>query len=380
MRLVFNQHLPVIGCLFLWWVNIVCAADLDLEVGIGATYDSNVFRSYTTPEKDACFTLSPKLTLTMPFNKVYFSSDSRIALEQYLNQADASLQEFGLSGLGRFDASARTSFGLQESLIISGRLKSVEQLTDVVSRREFRDNRLSSSITHNLKKDGLAASLQYTNNIRDYRHSENAGWVANSGLLQIDYSLGYKTSTQLSFGLTRKTYKSEVSYTSFPVAASLKRKLSNKLGASFSLGWENRRYNEILQFFNWDEPNVSFTVTGSFTPKTASSLELHRRVYDSDITPGYTFVSKGGILALYLNLSDSARLALQGLYSRNNYIKLKWASDVYEGRGEIRYRLMRWGALALGYGYENWSTNFLDVLGYDYNKHVVDLSYLIIFD
>ncbi len=35
------------------------------------------------------------------------------------------------------------------------------------------------------------------------------------------------------------------------------------------------------------------------------------------------------------------------------------------------------GAIALSYGYENWSSDSLDILDYDYDKHVIDLSYVM---
>ena len=90
-------------------------------------------------------------------------------------------------------------------------------------------------------------------------------------------------------------------------------------------------------------------------------------------------MSKAGLLTLALNLSDAAQLTLDGLYSRNDYTLFKWTSDVYEGRVTIQYRLVRWGSIALSYGYEKWITNFLDILGYDYDKHVMDLSYVMTF-
>jgi len=195
----------------------------------------------------------------------------------------------------------------------------------------------------------------------------------------VKYSIGYKTSAQLSFDLTGKGYKEDVDYFSIPVTASLRRKLSDKLDASFSLGLENRRYDKLYEDRNWSEPNISLNITGRFTPRTVSSLGLQRRVHDSDLAVGNTLVSKAGAITLALNLSEATQLSLAGLYSRNDYMRLAWTSSVYEGSVSLQYRLVKWGAIAIGYGYEKWNSNFLEILGYDYDKHVLDLSYVIIF-
>ncbi len=378
-HLVRRLCLFAIQLLVFCWGSVLYAADMDFQVNTGVGYDSNVFRSANDPEKDVYFTLAPKVALALPFYRTYFGSSLSAVLEQHVNRTDANLLELIFSGVGRYNLSDYMSFGLRDELVVSDRLRSAEELTDVARRREFVDNRLSSDLRHELREDVLTASLEYANTIRDYKHTERDGWRAHSGQLRIEYSLGYKTSTQASLGLIRKVYEGDADYVSVPVAASVKRRLSDKLDASFSLGLENRRYNEAFRDSNWDEPSLSLDVTGRFTPKTASRLSLQRRVYDSDLSIGHTFVSKAGILTLVLNLSDAAQLLVKGLYSRNDYLRFKWTNNVFEGYGAIQYRLVKWGAVVLGYGYEKWNSNFLDILDYDYDKHVVDISYAIIF-
>ena len=365
-----------VGLLILWWASIVYAADMNFEVNTGIGYDSNVLRSASSPEDDVYFTLSPEAALTLAFHKMAFSLSSRAAWERYVNRTDANLQELIFSGLGRYSSSAHTSFRLQDELIVSDRLRSAEKLTDVVGPREFMENRFSSDFKRKLKAGVLEVSLEYANIIRNYRHTEKDDWIAHTGRFRVEYFFGYKTSTQLSFGLTRKMYELDVDYTSVPVTASLKRKLSNDLYASFSLGLQNRRYSEPYKNRNWDEPNVSLAIIGEFTPKTTSRLGLQRKVYDSDAAIGDAFVSKAGDIALFLNLSNAARLILQGIYSRNDYIQFKRTDSFMEGRGEIRYRLLKRGAVALSYGYGRRDSN---IPFFDYQQHAIGLSYVVIF-
>jgi|GEM_PF-1669733 len=374
---MFKFHLLAVGLLVLWCSSVVYAADIDLEINTSASYDSNVFRSATAPKEDTYFTLAPKIALEIPFNKAYFGSSSRIALKEHVSQTDANLQELIFFGLGRCNPSDYVSFGLRDDLIISGRLKSAEKLTDVTRKREFLDNRLLSALKYELRGGVLATSLEYANTIRNYRDIGKDDWTAHTGQLQIEYSFGYKTSTQVGFGLVRKLYEADVDYISIPVTASLKRKLSSKLDASFSLGLESRRYNEAYQDRNWDRPTASLDITGRFTSKTNSRLLLQRRVYDSDVAIGYAFVSTAGEVALVLDLCDArAQLILQGLYSRNGYIQIERTDNVFAGRGAIQYSLSRWGALVLGYGHERRTSG---VPNNDYRKHTIDLYYVALF-
>ena len=368
-----KRYLLAIEFLILWWSSLVYAADIDFRVNTSASYDSNIFRSATAPKEDTYFTLATKIALKLPFNKVYFSSSSRVALEQHVNQIDANLQELMFSGLGRYNSSHYLSFGLQDDLIISERLKSAERLTDVIKLRQFVDNRFLSTLKYKLKGGVLATSLKYANAVRDYRYTEKDDWIAHTGQLQVEYSFGHKTSTQASFGLVRKVYEADMDYISIPVIVSLKRRLSSKFDASFSLGLESRRYSEVCQDCDWDEPTVSLDITGGFTPKTNSRLLLQRKVHDSDVATGYAFVSTVGDVALALNLSNAAQLILQGLYSRNGYIQIERTDNVFAGRGAIQYSLSKWGAVVLGYGYEQRTSSVPDS---DYRQHTVDLYYI----
>ena len=383
MLVVGNSPLKLCLCaiqlLILLSGSVIYAADIDFRVSSGVGYDSNVFRSATEPEKDVRLRLVPKLALTLPLYKTYFAISSSSVLERYVNRTDADLVELVFSGVGRYSLSDHISFSLQDNLIVSDRLKLAETLTDLPRRREFVSNRISSDFRHELREDVLTLSLRYTNSIRDYLDSEADDWVLHSGQLRAEYFIGYKTSAQLSFGMAGKGYEADVDYFSVPVTASLRRKLSNKLDAGFSLGLESRRYDEPHEDRNWDEPNISLNITGRFTPKTVSSLKLQRRVHDSDFAVGNTLVSKAGTITLALNLSEAAQLLLEGLYSRNDYMRLPWTSSVYEGNVTLQYRLVKWGAIAIGYGYEKWTSTFLGILGYDYDKHVLDISYVIIF-
>ena len=352
------------------------AAEVDLEVNTGATYDTNVSRSVTAPRRDTYFTIAPRLALKLPFDKVYFSSDVRAAAEQHVRYANANLQELVFSGLGRYNTSDYISFGLQDELIISGRLESAEKLTDVTRWREFVDNSFLSALKCELKGGILVTSLEYDNTIRDYRRTEKDDWMAHTGRLRIEYFFGHRTSVQVESGLLRKFYKVDVNYVSIPLITSLKRKLSSKLDGSFALGTEARRYNEPYQYLNWDKLTTSLEIKGEFTPKTSSTLLLQRKVYDSDLVTGHSFVSTAADVAVAFNLNYNIQLVLQGLYSKNSYIWVERTDNVFGGRGTIEYRLSRWGAVVLGYGHERRTS---DVLTRDYKQHTVDLYYVALF-
>ena len=246
----------------------------------------------------------------------------------------------------------------------------------MIERRRFVENRFASDVKRGLREEILEVSLGYANIIRNYRHTEKDDWASHAGRLQVEYFFGYRTSAQMNFGLTRKVYEAGGDYSRVPVTASLRREITDEIDAILSFGVDNRRYDEPYETRNWTEPSVSLVFTGEFTLKTASRLGLQRKVYDSDFAIGYAFVSKAADIGLFLNPSDSVQLILQGIYSRNGYINFKRTDSFVEGRGEIRYRLLRWGAIALSYGYGNRSSS---IPLFDYQQHLVGLSYVMIF-
>ena len=369
-------YLAAIELLILWYVGVVHAGDINFEVNTTASYDSNIHRATTAPKEDTYFTLAPRAILKLPFDKVYFGSDIRVAMEQHVSETNANLQELVFSGLGRYNPSDYMSFGLRDELVVSGRSKSVEKLADATRSRKFVDNRLLSGVKHELKGGTLVTSLEYTSIIRNYRYTERDDWVSHSGQLSVEYFIGHRTSSQMVFGLRRKLYEVDVDYISVPIAIMLKRELSSKLDTKLSLGIESRRYNGVHQDRDSDKPSVSLDIVGRFTPKTSSRLLLQRRVYDSDIATGYAFVSTAADVALALSPSDAAELTVQGLYSRNSYIQTRGTDNVFGGRGTVRHSLSRWGAVLFSYGYEGRISSVPDN---DYQQHVIELSYIVLF-
>ncbi len=364
-----------VGLLILSWCSIAHAAEFDLEVNTGGNFDSNVYRTTIDTENDAYFTLSPRAVLKLPLNKAYFSSDVRASVEQHVNISEANLQELAFSGIGRYNFSDYVSLGLEDRIIISDRLQAAEKLSDTTDYREFVDNRFSSALKYELKAGILAVSLGYVNVIRNYSDAEVDDWVTHAGQVQAEYFIGHRTSALLDVGLIKKLYEIDVDYISVPVTAGLKRKLSDKFAATVSMGFEGRRYNEIIKARDWNKPTVSLDVTGDLGPKTRSRLLIRRRIYDSDVETGYAFVSTAPDFSLTLSLTDAAQLTLQGIYSRNSYVQIDRTDDVFGGRGSIRYTLSRWGAVILGYGYERRNSS---VLNNDYQQHKMELSYVVV--
>ena len=368
-----RRCLVTIGLLLLCPGSIAYAADLDLEVNTGITYASNVVRAATAPEDDICITMAPKIALEVPLSKLYFSSSSRVALEQHVSQTDENLQELVLSGLARYDPSDHLCFGLQDDLAISGRLRSAEEFTDVTRYREFVDNKLSSSSRYEWRQGILAASLGYGNTIRNYAHTEKDDWVVHSGQVRVECLLGHKTSTQLSFGLIRKVYEANVDYIEIPIVAYLKRKLGSRLEASFSLGVENRGYNRLYEVRNLRKLVAILEIERGLTPKTASKVRLHYKTYDSDFATGYALVSKAGDVRLVLDLRYRDQLILEGFYTKNDYIQLRRRDGFFEGYAQIRHRFVEWGDVVFAYGYEKRTSS---LSGGGYQQHVIDLYYI----
>jgi hypothetical protein len=381
-RWIFRCYLFV--SIFLLINGALYAAEVDVEINTGMSYESNVFRSFAEAKDDAYFTLAPKASLKMPFNKTYINTNLRTALEQHVNESEANLQELIFSGLGRFSPSEYLSFGLRDDFILSGRLSSAETLSDYTKLREYLDNQVVADVKHEFKPGILIATLGYTNFIRNYRNDQNDDWMAHSGYAQAEYIIGHLTSTQLNVGLKRKIYNdnSDINYFSIPINATIKRKLSSKVESSLSVGIENRQYSENEENTSWSKPTVVFETLGKFSPKTSSSLVLHRRIYDSDVTSGSSFTSTAADVSIALDLKYNLQLVLNGLYSRNIYIEKSTIIDstrkdnVFNGQSSIRYNLSKWGAIVLSYGYERRTSDISDSI---YNQNTVDVSYVVIF-
>jgi len=368
--------LSISGLLIFLINDISYPASVDIEVNTGLSYDTNVSQSFNTSKADTYFTLAPKANLKMPFNRTYFSTDLRAALERHINETSQDLQELVFSGLGRYNYSDFLSLALKDDFIVSGDLKSAEKLTDVTNKRKFLDNKLTSGIKFEIKPQSLIVSMEYTNSIRNYMNTIENDWMGHSGHASVEYIIGHRTSVQLGVGLVRKSYKSDVDYYSFPISASIKRNLSSKIDASFSLGIENRQYNKIMENLSWSKPTVALDIVGRFTPKTDSRLVLQRKVYDSDLFTGYSFVSNAVDTALAIDLKYNLQLILQGLYSRDNYIDIHRSDDVFGGKSAIRYNLSKWGGIVFGYGYIRQAIRNSDTT---YEQHIVDIYYIVVF-
>lgn len=374
---MFRYRLYVTSFLIFWSNSIVYAADVHFEINAGACYESNVFRSSTDPKEDTCFMLAPEIALRLPLNRfrLHLDSSSRLALEQHVSQTNANLQELVFSGFGRYSISTHASFGLRDRLIVSKRLKSADELSDMLKWRNFTDNGVVSDLRYELKPGALVASVEYSNTTRDYKNTERDDWLAHTGRLQIEYFLGRKTSAQLAAGLTRKVYEADVDYISAPVILLLKRKLGSKTEASCSLGSESRRYNEAHQDRNWDEPIAALEVTGNLTPKTSLRLLLRRKVYDSDMATGYAFANTAAGISIAFNLSYSTQLVFRGAYARNGYIEFQRMDYLFVGYGAVRYNFVERGSLVFSYRHERRTSS---ISAYDYQQHILDLSYTVV--
>lgn len=366
-----------IGLSVLLWGVIGYAAEFDLEINAGASYDTNVFRASDVSAKDdAYLTLAPKALLKLPMSKTYSSFGIRGVMEQHVGETSADLQEVVFSGLGRYSPLDHVSFGMKDEVIISGRLKSAEELSDATRKREFADNRFTAAFKYDFKGGKLATSLEYANIIRNYWNTQMDDWKANSGQLQVEHFLGHKTSTSLGIGLTRKVYEANVNYISVPVFASLKRDLSSKVEAVLSMGMERRRYNEALGELDWNEMTASLDITGEFTSKTKSRLLLQRASYDSDAITGYAFISTAADFSMALELNDFLRLTIEALYSRNNYVQIEREDDLFVGRVQIRHSFSSRGSVDLGYRHEQRRSS---ISKNDYQQHAIEIYYLALF-
>jgi hypothetical protein len=253
-------------------------------------------------------------------------------------------------------------------LIVSKRLRSVDELSDMLKWRDFTDNGVVSDLRYELKPGTLVASIEYSNTTRDYRDTERDDWMAHTGRLQVEYLLGLKTSTHLAAGLTRKVYEADIDYTGIPVTLSLKRRLGSKTEAICSLGTESRRYSEARQGLDWIEPIASLEVSGNFTPKTSSRLLLQRRIYDSDVATGYAFANTAVVTSMAFNLSHTAQLVFRGTYGRNDYIESRRMDYLFVGYGAVRYSFAERGLLVFGYRHERRTSS---IPASDYQQHIV---------
>ncbi len=369
--------------LAIWLVslNSVCilhAAEFDVEVNTGATYDSNVERSFINPKSDVYFTFAPRASMELPVNKLYFNSGIRGAIEKHIEDMDSDLQELVFSGLGRYTSNSHVSVGLKNDMAVSGRLRTAERLSDYTYPREFFGNNINVAFKYGFKGGKLPLSIDYTNVIRNYLGSEIDDWIANYGNLSVGYQLGHKTLAQFGIGLARKGYYGDNSYLSFPINALVKRDFTDNLDATFNLGIESRRYSYLNGNPNWKRPIVSLLIKNKFTQKTGARLLLQYRVYDSDIElyTGYAFTSAAVDTSMSLKISKNIKLVLDGFYSKNNYIKMDRNDDVLSSHMQFQYRLPKWGSLALGYGIGWRSSN---ITRSDYQQHMADLYFLALF-
>jgi len=313
----------------------------------GFSFDSNVFRTSERPAGDFFLTFAPALSVQRSFPRAFLKLDSRLVWERYYRYTQVNARQTILNGQVRYNLSSHLSFEVNDELAKVQNLRP-STVRGTITPLTYLSNRASPALKYE-RSNGMAITVEYSNESRSFTDSSNLEWNTNGMKLSLLYPLGYRTTAQLLFGFKHKVFGSDIAYRSQSVAIELSRKLSSKFNVSTQLGWEDRTYrsNENLHSLL-----VDINITGELFRKIPVTLNFRRPLTDSDIYAGQALIPLGTALSLSWDLPPHIQLKVEGDIGRNIYPGFKLSDVRYFGRGQVGYKMRTWGTIYFTYARE----------------------------
>ena len=342
----FLKHAPLGLYLFftLLYADLGVAIELNLELESGVSFDGNVFRVPERPVSDSFFIFAPALSAQHPFHRAFLKLDSRFISDRYYHYTEANFHQISVKGGARYNLSSHLSFEVNDEW---ANVQNARQSTlgEITTRFSYLSNQLSPLLKYE-RSNGMAMTVAYSNESRDFKDSSDQDWNTNGATLSFFYPLGHKTTAQLRFGAKHKVFGSDISYLSQFATIELSRKLLSRFNINTQLGWENRTYPSDEKLHSL---LVNINITGELFRKIPITLGFRRPLTDSDIYAGQALIPMGSALSLSWDLTSHIQLKVEGDIGRNIYPGFKPSDVRYFGRGQIGYKIGTLGTIYLTY-------------------------------
>ena len=352
-----GQHFPnLLNPKWIIWIfSTFMLLLVGLEEGIGfnsvldtgLSFDSNVFRTSERSAGDFFLTFAPALSVQRSFSRAFLKLDSRFVWDRYYRYTQVNARQTILNGQVRYNLSSHLSFEVNDELAKVQNLRP-STVRGTITPLTYLSNRASPALKYE-RSNGMAITVEYSNESRSFTDSSNLEWNTNGMKLSLLYPLGYRTTAQLLFGFKHKVFGSDVAYRSESVAIELSRKLSSRFNVSTQLGWENRTYRSGG---NIDSLLVDINITGELFRKIPMTLNFRRPLTDSDIYAGRALIPLGTALSLSWDLTSHLQLKVEGDIGRNIYPGFRPSDVRYFGRGQVGYKMRTLGTIYFTYARE----------------------------
>lgn len=328
----------------LLYADLGVAIGLNLELESGVSFDGNVFRVPERPARDFFLTFAPALSAQRSFPRTFLKLDSRFIWERYYRYTQVNARQTILNGQVRYNLSSHLSFEVNDELANVQNLRP-STVRGTITPLSYLSNRTSPALRYE-RSNGMAITVEYSNEFRKFKDSSNLEWNTNSMNLSLLYPLGHKTTAQLLFGFKHKVFGSDIAYRSQFVAIELFRKLSSRFNVSTQLGWEDRTYRSSE---NIRSLLVDINITGELFRKIPMTLNFRRPLTDSDIYAGQALIPLGTALSLSWDVIPHIQLKVEGDISRNIYPGFRPSDVRYFGKVQVGYKMRALGTVYFTY-------------------------------
>ena len=354
----------------LLFVGFGNAAVFDLELNTGVSIDSNVFRTSEHPVRDFFLTFAPALHAKLSSHRTSLILNSIFISERYRNFSEVNFHQITLNGQARYNLSNHLSFEVNSELTNARNIRLKPTISDITTPLSYISTQISPSLKYE-RSSGMAITMEYSNEFRNYKERSDYGWNTNGVALSLQYPLGHRTTAQLLFRLKHKVFATDISYLSKFTSVEFSRRLSSKFDAKVYVGRENRTYansNAKIHAFL-----VDINITGKLFRKIPIALGFRRSLTDSDIYVGQVLIPFGNTFSFSWDLTSKIRLNVEGAIGRNKYLTSKRSDLRFFGSLQLGYKMMDLGTFYLTYEYEQMNSQIKDE---EYRQSQVGISFV----
>lgn len=359
---------------------------IDLDAGVSSSAGYYIVRRGDDPyDSFSYFLLTPDLALKASSSRSSLESQISVNLSSYGGSSEVSLQNSIVSLNGKYKISSNISTDTTERIFISGKLKSVGNVTEdelrhVLTRQNSVINDWRNRIMYTLRPTKTSMHLGYSNRFISYRGDETTTTLTmNTGQVGISQAIGSRLSFQITFGFTRKSFSEDhVDFFSVPFSLVFTQMLFNRINTQASLGLKSHGY--LGRRTSYLKPTVQLSLSGKILNGMTSSVSLRRTVSESSGADRHivtnTIASGSLSIALLRSLRGSGYLS----YSENDYISMGRAYRTLGINASLLYSFRKLGSLSLNYGYFRFIPEFDNVsITQPHEHYTLSSSYAISF-
>ncbi|MCK5534451.1 outer membrane beta-barrel protein [bacterium] len=348
---------------------------------IEGMHDDNVFLTSSNKKDDFLTTFTPSLSLEIPFRNYHFEMDYSLNILKYSEYPSQDADNHILKGA--LDLSFR-DFEINIKNDFKDTFDRAD--TEFMDRVRYSQNDLKGEISFSFPR------LETVFKIQNIRHNHYKKiWSAedrteNIYTFRMNYRFLPKTAFLMEYNHGEIRYDTalinpESDYREGMVG--VVGKLTSKCESTIKVGYQNRKYKVILDPPDFDTIVTDINIKERFNSRNTLNLSFLRKAMESTFTPNAYYQMNKVWLKYEYKLNRKLFSEVVGSYQLNQYPEETTIGTLTEEREDVltsaginlKYKLLRWLFLNIGYQHEERDSNF-DIFNYRDNKTSLNLTAL----